>query len=178
VALDGPAPAGGALIELSADLPSLLTVPASITIPAEATEETFSATSQGPVALVTPVVVTATYDEAEEEAELVLLPPQVVSVTLTPAEVEGGQDVEAEVTLSSPAAAGTNVMLESTNESAEVPEPVAIAAGSTTGQATVRTELVAEEQTAVITALLEPTSATASLTIEPLAGSDARCDQR
>jgi hypothetical protein len=47
--------------------------------------------------------------------------------------------------------------------------PATIGEGETSGQTTVTTELVVDTRTAVITAELEPTSASATLTIEPLA---------
>jgi RHS repeat-associated protein len=168
VTLDLPASSAGTVIDLSTDAPTILSVPQNVTIAAGETEATFTAAAIEPVSAVTEVVVSAVHGTVEEDAALQLLPPEVVSLTLTPTVVEGGQDVAAEVTLSAPAAAGTEVTFESTSGAAVPPPTVTVPAGATTGQATLQTEAVAQQETAVISAVLEPTSASASLTIDPV----------
>ena len=60
VTLSGPAPAGGAVINLSSSNPSVATVPASIVVPAGATSATFSV-STARVSSSTSVVISAQY---------------------------------------------------------------------------------------------------------------------
>lgn len=169
VALYAPAPVGGAVVTLMADAAALLTVPASVTVLEGETEATVAVTVVGPVAEITEVVVTATYNGYEEEDSLSILPPAVTGLALTPSTIEGGQEVTAEVTLSEPAAQGTQITFSTTNSSAIAPAPLTIPQGATTGQTTMDTRVVASTKTAVLTAELEPTSASAALTIEPLA---------
>lgn len=169
VALYAPAPAGGAVVTLVADAPALLTVPASVTVLEGETEATVAVTAVGPVGQITEVLVTATYNGYEAEDSLSILPPAVTGLSLTPSTIEGGQDVTAEVTLSEPAAQGTQITFSTTNSDAIAPAPLTITQGATTGQTTIDTKVVASMETAVLTAELQPTSASASLTIEPLA---------
>ncbi len=160
---------GGANVALTIDPPSLLTVPSTVVVATGQTEATFTATAGGPVPEVTYVEVSGAFGGETAASELGILPPAVVGLTLTPTTVEGGQTITAEVTLSSPAAAGTEVSLYRDSSLLLEREPLTVAQGETTGQGEVETRPAQIESTAVLTAELAPTSASASVTIEPLA---------
>jgi RHS repeat-associated protein len=169
VTIDNPAGPEGAIVVLETDQPSLLVLPASVTVPPGATEVSFDATFTGSVSVITEAMVSASSGTSDLQVSLQLLPPEVASVTLDPSTVEGGQEVVATVTLDSPAAAGTEVGLTATGDAVESPASVAISAGATTGQTSLSTDFVPTQETSIITATLEPRHATAPLTITPLA---------
>lgn len=73
VTLNGPAPVGGAVVNLTSANPSLIGVPATVTVPAGAVRATFNATTQEVVAN-TNVVVTASYLGEDRAATVTLLP--------------------------------------------------------------------------------------------------------
>jgi hypothetical protein len=170
VTLYQAAPAGGASVTLVSENPALLPVQSTVTVPEGQTTATFTVTAAATVPASTFVVLTASYNELDGSIGVTILPPSVVSVTLTPTTLEGGGDVTVEVTLSEAAAAGTTVAFDrSENRWVELPASVAIPTGETTGQITATTRCVDSTQTEVIRAVLEATSASATLTLEPLA---------
>jgi hypothetical protein len=168
VSLNTTAGVGGAVVTLAASNPSLLDVPASVTVPAGESEATFTATALSTVATSTPVTVTASWNSTEAPAEITILPPAVVSVTVDPSTVESGEEVTIEVTLSEPAAAGTVVELESSNETyLEVPATLAFTTGETTAQTTVQTNYVPSTRSETVTATLEASEASGTVTLDP-----------
>jgi IPT/TIG domain len=170
VTLYQPAPAGGASVTLVSENPTLLPVQSTVTVLEGQTGATFTVTAAATVPASTLVVLTATYNELDGAASVTILPPTVVSVTLTPTTLEGGAEVTVAVTLSEAAAAGTTVEFDrSESRWVELPASVAIPTGQTTGQIAVATDCVDFSRTEVIRAVLEATSASATLTLEPLA---------
>jgi hypothetical protein len=170
VELYAPAPPGGAVVTITSADPDLVDVPATVTVAEGETEATFTITAGGPVAAITNVEVIAALNGFDDGDPVSVLPPSVVSVAFTPTTIEGGQEVTVDVTLSEPAAAGTTITFDTTNDhSLPAPAPLVIAEGETTGQTTVQTAAVAFTRTETLTAALDPTSASATLTIDPLA---------
>ncbi len=84
VTLNGPAPAGGAVVQLTSSNPSAATVPGTVTVAANATTATFTVNTQG-VAGVTPVNITATFN-GSASATLTVNPPP----SFNPIRVNGG----------------------------------------------------------------------------------------
>jgi hypothetical protein len=164
VALNGPAPAGGAIVALSSSNSSAAQVPASVTVAANATTATFTVTTS-PVSSNTPLTLSATYG-ATQTAAFTVNRPIVSSTTLNPASVPGGATSTGTVTLNGPAPAGGAVVtLSSSNTSAaQVPASVTVPANATTAVFTITTGVVASNTTVTISANYGATQ-TASLTV-------------
>src|SRR5258705_8399704 len=110
VGLGGPAPSGGVVVALSSGNTSLVTVPASVTVPAGQTTVNFTANTQ-PVTQTTGVMVTASSGGTTVSTTLFLVVSTAVSsVTLNPSTVTGGVSSTATVTLQSAAPNGNAVV--------------------------------------------------------------------
>jgi FG-GAP-like repeat len=94
----------------------------------------------------------------------------VASLSLSPTTVTGGNSSTATVTLTAVAQAATTVAIASNNAAATVPASVTVAAGSRTRSFSVSTTQVQTTTSAVITASLNGTSRSATLTINPAGG--------
>lgn len=167
VTLNAPAPAGGAVVSLSTSNASWATVPASITIPANATTATFTVVTF-PVSSTTSVTVSATYGASAKAAVLTVTPPILNSVSLNPTSVTGGTASAGTVTLDSPApVGGAVVMLSSSNASAAtVPASVTIPANATSATFNVTTVPVGTNTSVTVSATYGPNAWTASLTVK------------
>src|SRR5207248_5226950 len=101
--LNSPAPAGGAVVNLSTNSSSAQT-PTTVTVAANATNATFTITT-GAVASSTPVTVSGSYNGIQS-AILTINPPSLLSLGLSPASVVGGSSSTGTVTLTGQAPAG------------------------------------------------------------------------
>ncbi len=166
VTLNGPAPAGGAVVTLSSSNPAAAIVPGSVTVAANATTATFSVTTN-PVAAITSLSIAGTYG-ATQTASFTVTPPVVSSVSLSPASVQGGSSSTGTVTLSGPAPAGGAVVtLSSSNPAvALVSASVTVAASATTATFSVTTNPVATTTSLTVSATYGTTQ-TASFTVTP-----------
>jgi hypothetical protein len=167
VVLTGPAPAGGATVQLASSNTSAATVPTTVTVAANSTTATFTATTQT-VANSTSVTITATLNGSATATLTVNPPLKVLSVALNPGSVTSGTNSTGTVTLSVAApAGGATVQLASSNTSAAtVPATVTVAANSTTATFTASTLTVAASTSVTITATLNG-SVTGTLTVNP-----------
>ena len=169
VGLGAPAPSGGLVVALSSGNTSLVTVPASVTVPAGQTTVTFTANTQ-PVTQTTGVVITASSGGTTVSTTLFLVVSTAVSsVTLNPSTVTGGVSSTATVTLASAAPTGNAVVsLASSNTIlATVPFSVAVPAGQTSATFTVNTAQVTAVSTVVISATYQNVTKSATLTLNP-----------
>lgn len=135
VFLSAPAPNGGALVTLFSDTPSLVTLPANVTVPAGATSADF------------PVSFAAVFQQIDVNifASYNLIPLWTVSLfpdaahvtpnsfTFSPEAVTGGDSTTGTVTLTGPApSGGTTVSFFSANPNrVQVPSSVTVPAGAT-----------------------------------------------
>jgi hypothetical protein len=94
----------------------------------------------------------------------------VASLSLNPTTVTGGNSSTGTVTLTAIAPAATTVTLTSNNPAATVPATVTVPAGSQSRSFSISTTQVQATTSAVITASLNGTSRSATLTINPAAG--------
>jgi len=94
----------------------------------------------------------------------------VASLSLSPTTVTGGNSSTGTVTLTAIAQAATTVTLTSNNPAATVPGSITIPAGSQSRSFSISTTQVQATTSAVITASLNGTSRSATLTINPAAG--------
>ena len=166
--LSGPAPAGGAVVQLSAISPA--TVPPTVTVPAGADTASFtvgttssSSTAQAKVW----AVLNTTWG-----AVLTVNPgssgPTLSSISLTPATVSGGTSSQGRATLTSAAPSGGRVVtLSSSNTAvASVPSSVTVPAGSTSATFNVSTTAVTASTSVSITGT-SGVSRSATLTVTP-----------
>jgi hypothetical protein len=169
VSLSGPAPAGGTVVALSSANTSLVTVPASVTVPAGQNNVTFTANT-APVTQTTAVMVSASSGGTTVSTNAFLIVSSAVaSVTLNPSTVTGPASSTATVTLQSAAPTGNAVVtLASSNTVlAVVPNSVAVPAGQTSATFTVNTAQVTATSTVAISATYQNVTKSATLTINP-----------
>ncbi len=167
VTLNGPAPAGGAVITLAANS-AATSLPASVTVPANATSVTFTITTAS-VSAATTSTITATYNSGNKTATLVVN-PWLALVSLSPTSLTGGTPSTGTVTVNGAApAGGIKVSLASNSASATLPATVTVAPGKTTATVTISTTSVTATTTATITARFNLVSRTAALTINKAA---------
>ena len=164
ISLSGPAPSTGLQVSLSSNK-TAVTVPATITVPAGATEVTFNALTAA-VAANSTATITATIGARTATGTLTVTAPQLTGLTVRPVSVPGGTSSNGTVTLSSAApVGGVTVALSSSSSKAGVPATVTIVEGATSAQFTVTTVGVAAPVSAVITGTLNGISATDTLTV-------------
>jgi probable HAF family extracellular repeat protein len=167
VTLLGKAAAGGKVVNLAAADASLLSLPASVTVP----EGSSTASVVGTAATVsnnTTVAVNATASGVTKSATLTILAPTLSSVALTATTVTGGSNVNGSVTLSGLAPAGGIVVsLSSSDPSATVPATVTVGAGLAKGSFVVHTTAVGTQKTVTISATYLGVTKQVVLTINP-----------
>jgi Pectate lyase superfamily protein/Periplasmic copper-binding protein (NosD) len=133
--LSRPAPAGGQVVALSSDNSAVVSVPASVTVPAGAITVHFPVTTY-PVATPTSVTISGTAAGATKTFSLSLREQRGAprSVSLDPASVGGGASATGAVTIIGPAPArGAAVTLSTDNPAvASVPASVTVPPGATT----------------------------------------------
>ncbi len=164
VVLNGPAPTGGATVSLSSSNPSAAQVPATVTVPQNATTATFTVTTSS-VGVDTSLTVSASFN-GTKSANLTVTSAVLGSATVSPVSVLGGASSTGTVTLTKTApAGGALVTLSSSNlAAAQVPASVTVAAGATTATFTVATTPVAADSPLVLSATYG-TSRTANFTV-------------
>jgi YVTN family beta-propeller protein len=170
VVLNGAAPAGGATVPISSD-DSAAAVPASVTVPAGGKTASFNVTTQ-PVSASRPVNISAVYGALSKSAVLTVIPAAaatISSVSVNPTTVLGGDATTGTVALTAPApAGGVAVELWTNGWPAFVPESVTIPAGSAMGTFHVTTNFVTSTTQGTITAFLNGTSVTTTVTVTSL----------
>jgi hypothetical protein len=165
VTLGQAAPAGGAVVTLTSNNINAATVPASVTVPANATTATFAIATKA-VAAVTAVTIRATYSGVNKTAALTVNPAgpaALAGVTMNPATMIFGSISTGTVTLTAPAPAGGAVVALASSEWAlfVLPASVTVPAGATSAQFQVATQVA--KATTVITASYNGVNKTANL---------------
>jgi Beta-propeller repeat len=166
VTLGAAAPAGGAVVTLASNNLNAATVPAAVTVPANATTATFPIATNA-VTAVTAVTITATYNGVAKTATLTVNPAgpaALAGVTMNPATMIFGSMSTGTVTLTSAAPAGGAVVSLSSSEwvSFVLPASVTVPAGATSAQFPVTTAI--GQATTIITASYNGVNKTAPLT--------------
>jgi hypothetical protein len=171
VRLNGPAPGGGAVVALSSGNTSLVTVPASVTVPAGQTAAAFTANTQ-PVSQFTGVTISASHAGTSVNTTLFLaVSTAITSVTLNPGTVTGGNSSTATVRLQSAPTSNAFIVLGSGDPSiATVPNSIVIPGGQTSGTFTVNTAAVLAATTVQISATRDNVTRTGTLTVTPPGG--------
>jgi hypothetical protein len=165
VALVIPAPAGGGTISLTTDNPSIIHVPASVTIPQGNSATSFTIGTSSVTGLPTGGNVFASAGSVTKSIFVNVsadpnAPPLLQSMAITPASVPGGTNATGTVFLSSPApAGGISVTLATSNaNAARVPGIVNVPAGQTSASFTVTTFAVGNNTLVTITAFFDTTT--------------------
>jgi hypothetical protein len=171
VALVIPAPAGGGTVSLTTDNPSIINVPASVTIAEGNSATSFAIGTSTVTGLPTGGNVFASAGGVTKSIFVNVspdpnAPPLLQSMTITPASVSGGTSATGTVFLSSPApAGGISVTLATSNmNAARVPGIVSVPGGQTSANFTVTTFAVANNTSVTITAFFD-TTISANLTV-------------
>jgi len=171
VALVIPAPAGSGVVSLTTDNPSVISVPASVTIPEGNSATSFAIGTSRVTGLPTGGNVFASAGGVTKSIFINVspdpnAPPLLQSMTISPASVSGGTNATGTVFLSSPApAGGISVTLATSNRAvATVPGIVSVPGGQTSANFTVTTFAVANNTSVTITAFYD-TTISANLTV-------------
>jgi hypothetical protein len=173
VMLNGQAPAGGAVVSLSSNSPSV-SPPASVTVEPGSFSASFPIPTSGVTANST-ATVTAIYGGTSVQAQVTLTAQQPPSsLVLSPTSTTGtGGSSFATVTIASPSSTDEVLQVASSNPSiASVPNGVTIPAGSTTGGFNIFTTSVSVQTVVTISVSGGGVTKTASLTVNPDAAPD------
>ncbi|MCW5942133.1 MAG: hypothetical protein KIS66_07865 [Fimbriimonadaceae bacterium] len=166
VALPSAAPAGGTLISLSSSTVTVLSVPASVTVPAGQKSASFAVTTT-PVGTDQVVTVSGTLSGQVRSADVTVRRLAIESLVLAVERATGGGKVSGTVRLNAAANADTPVALSSDNPAASVGPSVVVPAGSSTATFEVETSAVMDEVAVTITGELNG-RATDTLRVSPL----------
>jgi hypothetical protein len=174
VVLNGVAPAEGAVVTLDNGNPAVVTMPASVTVPAGTDRVSFGI-GTSPVAADTNVSLTARYGNASAFTTLTVVPEgdalTLSSLTLDPTSVVGGNASTGTVILSGAVPAGSSgavVTLASGDPAvAAVPPSVTVPAGASSASFSVTTASVTASTSVTISASFGGTTAIATLTVTP-----------
>jgi hypothetical protein len=168
VTLTSSAPSGGVVVNLTSSI-ATAQVPASMTIPANASSANFTITTSS-VSTLTAGSISASYNGVTKSASISLLPPAsaaLASLTLNPTTVAGGATSIGTVTLSAPAPSGGIIVNLSSSHPARasVPATVTILSGTSSASFNVTTTKGSRKITATITASQGSIIKTATLTV-------------
>jgi hypothetical protein len=141
-----------------------LTVPASVTIPANSLNQTFTMTA-AEVTVPTDVDITAT--NIVNMTRRVRILPGLSSVSVTPSSVKGGTSSTGRVNFAGNAAAATVVLLGKSVNLVSMPGSVIVPANQTSATFNILTAVVTSNQSVTISGRLGTVTKTAALTITP-----------
>lgn len=167
VMLNGQAPAGGAVVDLTSDSPSAMP-PALATIPAGSSSVSVGFVTN-PVAANTLANISAGWNGASVQSQLMLTPQgQPASIALSPASVTGITSTFATVTMAAASATDQTFQISSNNPAASLTATVVlIPAGSTTGGFFINTAAVSTQTLATISVSGGGVTRSATLTLNP-----------
>lgn len=169
VTLSGPAPSGGLAVTLASSRTNVLTVPASITVPANATQATFAMNALA-VTADTDVTVSATGGGVQRTVTVRVLraiAPSLDRISLGQGAVTGPAAVSASAWLTAPAQSGGMIVaLSSSNPSiVSLPISVLVPAGAQSVGFTVNCGMVTRDTDVVITGVSAGVVRTATIRI-------------
>jgi hypothetical protein len=171
VKLAAAAPTGGVVVVIQVGGAGA-TAPATVTVLAGATEATFSVSTQA-VTAQKDVTITATASDVSASGTLTIRPIVPTVLDVTPNSGTGGFTATAKLTISDPAPTGGLVIpVTSNNAAVKVPSAVSIAAGKTSVSFSVTTSKVTSDQTATVSASLNGSAVSATVTAKLAAPAD------
>jgi subtilisin family serine protease len=170
VTLTGPAPSGGVAVTLTNPDAAALTVPASVTVPAGASEQTFTITAGYPSTVAT-VTLTASHAGVSRTATVTVQPVALTGITVSPTSLKSGATSAASSVTLGAAAGGGGIVVSLTSSNpaaAAVPSSVTVPAGSSSANFTITAGAVAASTAVTITATFGGVSRSGSVTIVPV----------
>lgn len=152
VFIDGVAPAGGVTVNMTTNN-GIVQVPATVTIQSNQGDRRFNI-STSPVAVSTPVIITAERFGYSASNTLRVQPPTLMSITPVPQRITGGFSARARIQILGIAPAnGFNVALSSSNtNAATVSAGIKVPAGANSVEALVITKVVQQNTNVTLTA--------------------------
>src|SRR5215467_7433521 len=167
VMLNGQAPAGGAVVDLTSDSGSAMP-PALATVPAGSSSVSIGIPTN-PVAANTLANISAGWNGASVQSQLMLMPQgQPASIALSPASVTGSTSTFATVTMAAASATDQTLQISSSNPAASLTATsVLIPAGSTTGGFFINAAAVSTQTLATISVSGGGATRSATLTLNP-----------
>jgi hypothetical protein len=166
VTLPDPAPAGGLVVTLASEVPSVASVPSSITVPPGETSGSFTiSTFQSSTRR---VGLSATHLDTTVFSFITVGPTALSTLSLSPTSVAGGSPSTGTVTLNAAAPdGGAAVSLSVTSSSTTVPASIIVPAGATSASFSISTSPVTETTFSAITGSYGGVARTAVLTLNP-----------
>jgi hypothetical protein len=167
VMLNGQAPAGGAVVDLTSDSASAMP-PALATVPAGSSSVSVGFPTN-PVAANTLANISAGWNGASVQSQLMLTPQgQPASIALSPASVTGTTSTFATVTMAAASATDQTLQISSSNPAASLTATsVLIPAGSTSGGFFINAAPVSTQTLATISVSGGGVTRSATLTLNP-----------
>jgi len=165
ITLNGPAGVGGAVITLSSSDTTVATVPPTVTVPNSLTSATFNIHTI-PLAANRTVDIKGTLNNASVGANLLVKAPILQSISLSPSTLYGGKQCTATVNLQGQApGSGLVVNFKSTYSDWGGPATYTVPGGATTSSFTFFPPVVSTKTSCTVTATVDGSSKSASLTI-------------
>jgi hypothetical protein len=159
--------ANGSVINLTSSNPNVLSVPATVSMPANTAWTQFQVKA-GQVTANTPVTITATMSSGTATAQTTILPISIKSIVVNPTSLNGGGQGQATISINGIApTAGVTVSLSSSSPAVTVPASVKVPSGGSQAAAAVQANSVTANTPATITASLNGASVSSKITITP-----------
>lgn len=167
IILPGVAPAGGYLVNMTYGANTA--GPATVTVPAGASEQTFTITSLT-VDASTPVTITATFPHFVDNDSVTLTPILVSAVTITPDPAPNSSNSTGSVTLNAPVTSNRTVALawSPIGNFAVAPASVTVLAGSDTANFTFKSNVIPAGFAATVTGSLNTSSVPTNFNVAPV----------
>lgn len=167
VQLTGPAPSGGAVVNLTSSNPTAAPLPATFTVAAGFAQGQFQFQT-GQVTAATPVTLTATLGSSSASVSVTVQPPSLKSLSVF-SPITGGATTSGIVMLNGQAPpGGLSVGLTSSNPAlASVPATVTVAPGSPSFSLNIPTGAVTANTVVTLTANLNGVTQQTTLTLTP-----------
>lgn len=167
VTLNAPAGVNGTVVNATSSNTSAATVPSTFTVPAGATQGTFTITGQN-VAVNTATTITVTKGTSSLNKVVTVAPNKLGNLTINPNSVGGGATAVGTVSLLGGAPQGGFLVNLTANSSIlSVPATVTVPQGSQTATFTISTLVVTATYTRTVTASAQGVSKIASITVHP-----------
>jgi hypothetical protein len=166
------APSGGYSLAVSSSNSSVVTVPATASIPAGSSSVRFNVTTRSVTTNQNVTITVANNQLGSRSVTLTVTPPPpppsaitLSALTINPGAVIGGNPAQGTVILSATASAATVVNLASNNAAATLPASVTVVAGASSASFNINTTTVAAARSVAITATLNGITRSATLTV-------------
>jgi uncharacterized protein (TIGR03790 family) len=168
IGVNGPAPEGGLNFSVKTDRPDVLTVPATVTIPAGSSRTQFPIQARAVEADGTAVKIYAAANQFTRSNTLILF-PVLAAVATNPPRVRGGSPASGSVLLHRAAPAdGTTIALSASDPAiVSLPREIKVPAGQTTATFPITTRAAVAQSANTITASYGGVNRTATLTVVP-----------